>query len=458
MPPAIETLGVLALSAAITYPLLLLNIRWAPRLGLVDWPKARGMTQEQIPIIGYGMVLLALIVTSAACWLYGLSPWLALTGAVMAMMGHLDDRKPLPALEKLFWQALSVLVIVFFDPNVHAAMGEKYGIWGMLLAVFFIVTLINAINFIDGIDGLAGCVLAIGYGGAILFSHNLPSFSQYVFISSAILGMLIPFLYLNIVKRKGFLGNVGSYFFGYVVAVIHLSVPINSYDPFARISLNALCFLVPIADVVTVVTSRLFSVRSPFQGDRGHLHHRLVQTSLPLRFVLLNFALIGVGGLIIAGIINTRPSFVHSRIAAIICFTYVAVISLLIGMIEKASKRRIQNYFLRLDSGEPVHFLRFRLKFSSDRVVTPIVLRRLEARIAAEIRVTDVCFAQAPDELYVILYALSEPIRNILGRLEPVFHREGMEATVVLDQGEFLKMSYPDGQNRPRLVRNSNAS
>lgn len=441
------------LAAAVAFPLLVFNIRLAPRLGLVDWPKARGMTQDQIPIIGYGMVLFTLAVMAVACAFYGLSPWLLLTASVMAFMGHLDDRKPLPAVEKLFWQALCVLVIVFFDPFVHAAMVEKYGTWGVALSVCFIVALVNAINFIDGIDGLAGCVLLLGYVGAIMFGFDIPSFSQYLMVSAAVLGVLVPFLFFNIVKRRGFLGNVGSYFFGYVCAVIHLSIPMETFDGLARVSLNCLCFLVPIADAVTVVTTRLLSIRSPFQGDRGHLHHRLVQTSIPLRFVLLNFFLIGLGGVGIAAIIDTRPAYVHSRIAVVICFTYVAVISLLIGMIEKASKRRIQNYFMRLDSNEPVHFLRYKLHARNDKPISKVLLRRLEARISAEIRVTDVCFARHPDEIYIVLYALSEPIRNIMGRLEPVFHKEGLEGTIVLDHGEYLKMSYPADQQRPRLIK-----
>src|SRR5438309_630568 len=95
---SIETLGYILLGSAVATPLLLLNVRLAPILGLIDWPKARGVTEEQIPIVGHSLVLISIAVLFACVNLYNLSPWMLTTSIVMAVMGHFDDRRPLSAL------------------------------------------------------------------------------------------------------------------------------------------------------------------------------------------------------------------------------------------------------------------------------------------------------------------------------------------------------------------------
>lgn len=444
----IEAIAFALVGAVVAAPFLWLNLRFASRLSLIDWPKARGISQQEVPIIGYALVTLTLGLLIGSAFFEFISPWVVVTSAIIALVGHLDDRHPLPPIEKLVLQFLCVIIVVFCDPNIQTAIGDKYGIWGDLIAIFFIVGLVNAINFIDGIDGLAGTVLVVGSLGCVLLSQGNPGSYPYFVISSLILGMMVPFLYLNVSKKRGFLGNVGSYFFGYLLAVMHLSVPLNSIDPIAAFSISALCFLIPIADSVTVVTTRLLSVRSPFQGDKGHLHHRLVQSSLPLRYVLLNFSLIGLAGVVIAYFFNTKTAMHHSRLPLVICFAYIGIISLLIGMIEKASKKRLQGYFMRFDEGSPVYFLKYRLRAKNGESLSNVVLKRLEAKISTEIRVNDVCFAKAPDELFVILSALEEPIAGVSQRIKPILDQEDLEATLLTDRGEYLKLSY---QNQTTL-------
>ena len=70
----------------------------------------------------------------------------------------------------------------------------------------------------------------------------------------------MPFLIFNVFYRKGFLGNVGSYFFSYVLAVIHLSLPINAAGPVSRLSLSGLCFLIPVADAIMVLLARALTL------------------------------------------------------------------------------------------------------------------------------------------------------------------------------------------------------
>jgi UDP-GlcNAc:undecaprenyl-phosphate/decaprenyl-phosphate GlcNAc-1-phosphate transferase len=440
---ALEILCYIILGSALAVPLLLLNIRLAPVLGLIDWPKARGVTEEQIPIVGHSLVLISVGVLFICVNLYNLSPWMLTTAIVMAVMGHFDDRRPLSALDKIFFQSVCAGTVILLDPTVNQTMVHQYGNWGAFWAFFFIVGLINAINFIDGIDGLAGLVLLMGAAGFMLFSHGLPLFYPYFLYACLLIGMMFPFLYFNVVKRKGFLGNVGSYFFSYLLAMMHLSIPLQSPGPISRLALSGLCFLIPVADCAMVILSRSLTLRSPFQADKGHLHHRLVQTSLPLRYILLNFGVIELAGILAAFEINRSGGGSHFVLPILIFCSYLGVSGILILMAEKASKRRMRQYFQRLDSGQPIYFLKYKISHLNGGQVSHHTLRRLEARVSAEIRITDLCFAEKPDTLFVTLSTAAEPLRGISARLDNIFQAEKVQTTLVIDQGEFVKVSHP---------------
>lgn len=445
--------GYIGLGIALAIPLLLLNVKVAGKLGLIDWPKARGVSDEQIPIVGSSLVLISLAVLFALTKYYELKPWLLLTGVFMAGMGFLDDRKPIPAVDKMFFQVCSAAIVVFLDPSIKNAMIVQYGYLGAVVAFFAIVYLVNAINFIDGIDGLAGLVLIMGAGGLIAFSGGKAANYPYTVYAAVLIGTLIPFLFVNIKWRRGFLGNVGSYFFSHVLAVMHFSIPLEAPNVSSRFALTALCFLIPVADSTMVICSRLFTFRSPFQPDKGHLHHRLVQTSIPLKWILLNFGLIETSGLTMAFLITRSTAVGDSYLSAASALSLVGITAVLILLSEKASKRRVQHYLERLDNNLPIYYFKYDVRNEDGSAMTTSKLLRLEARVAAEIRVTDVCFARKPSELYVCLSTVAEPLKGISARIDHVFQREKVQASLVIDHGQIVRVS--EGKEKvftPRLA------
>jgi len=433
--------GYISLGIAIAIPLLLLNVKVAGKLGLIDWPKARGISDEQIPIVGASLVLISLGVLFTLTQYYQMQPWLLLTGGFMAGMGLLDDRKPIPAIDKMFFQVCCAAAVVFLDPNIKAAMITKYGYMGAVVTFFAIVYLVNAINFIDGIDGLAGLVLIMGASGLIAFSRGTQESYPYLLYSAILIGTLIPFLFVNIKLRKGFLGNVGSYFFSHVLAVMHFSIPLEASSVTARFSLTALCFLIPVADSSMVIMSRLLTFRSPFQPDKGHLHHRLVQTSIPLKWILLNFGLIEVSGLTLAYLITRSSAVSDLYLPVFTCLSLSGITAVLILLSEKASKRRVQHYLERLDNNLPIYYFKYEVKNEDGSPMTISKLLRLEARVSSEIRVTDVCFLRKPNELYVCLSTVAEPLKGISARIDTVFQREKVQASLVIDHGQIIRVS-----------------
>lgn len=441
---------ILTLGLSVALPLLLLNVKIAPRLGLVDWPKARGLAETPVPIMGHSLVLLSLGYLGILAYLGKVSGFVVASTFLIAMMGYFDDLKSRSPLDKMLVQLFSVVSVVLFDPALQASISKVYGPWGTFWAIFFILGLMNAINFIDGIDGLAGTVLFFGGAGLFVYSQSDASLKPITIYSALLMGMLIPFLYLNIVHRKGFLGNVGSYTLSYILAVHHLSVPIESGNIISRLALPGLCFLVPIADAAMVLVYRLGARRSPFQADKGHLHHRLMQASLPLRYILLVLGAIEAMGVIVGYLVSQSSSTQSPWLAAALCFSNSVMVGMLIFLVEKTSKNRVQAYFSHLDKGDSVYFLKYKISHKDGKPVSAHVLNRLEARINAEIRVTDLCFIQEPDTLFVTLRNISEPFKGFSARLERIFDQERVHSVMSIEQGEFIKVANPSLASRKR--------
>ena len=439
--PIFEFVLITLASILCSYPLLLINNRLAPRLGLIDWPKARGLTEHQIPIIGHSIVLVSIAYLSIAKLFFPISGWFLSTAVVIAIMGMLDDRQPLPAIDKMFVQTVFIVCLVLFDPNLRNGISDQFGPGATFLAIFFILGLMNAVNFIDGIDGLAGMVLMLGGIGYSIIAHsNNDGLSAFTIYAPILVGSLVPFLYLNIVKRQGFLGNVGSYFFSFVLAYMHLSLPMEAHDSVSRMSISGLFFLVPISDAAMVLLSRLTTRRSPFQADKGHLHHRLIQTSLPLRYILITFAIIDIAGLVTGYALIRSGAMRKSVFPIVTLLSHVCVVGYMIVFVEKATKRRVQSFFEHLDLGHSLYFLKYKISLENGSKPPQYLLNRIASRINTEIRVTDVCYIEEPDVLFVGLKLHNETLRSITVRLEAVFNSEKLRVNLEVEKGEFVKV------------------
>lgn len=420
-------------------PLLYFNVRYSRTLGLIDWPKARGMAEDYVPIVGPSLILIALVTLSVLMAYFNISPWVVTSAAIIAIMGFFDDRRPLPVLDKLFFQTVCAFAVVYLDPQISASLSAQYGSIGLVLGAVFVIAIMNAVNFVDGIDGLAGTVLFTSFAVIPFVGAGFSSAYPYGVLACVIMGALVPFLYLNVKLRKGFLGNIGSYFFAFIAAVAHLSVPYEAGGPISRLSLSALCFLVPLADAVTVVTVRVLSGRSPFKPDKGHLHHRMVQTNIPLRYILSVLAMIQLLGASSSLFLAQSSVINQAHLPTMVFGCYALITSTLILLLEKASRIRVQAYFQRLDSGDPIYYLKYRVDRTDKVPVKMSELQRLEAKFAAEIRVTDICVAQEGNCLFIVLRTMAEPLKGISARLEAVIHSERAYEFHLVERGDFTK-------------------
>ncbi len=212
---------------------------------------------------------------------------------ILFFLGVKDDILVLSPKKKMFVQvAVSALVVILADLRIENLFGifginEVPYIMSLPLTVFVFIALINAINLIDGIDGLAGGIGMIA-GGMFGLWFFLNGHFAMACLAASMSGSLFGFLRFNYSKTsKIFMGDTGSLIIGFLLSLFALKfIQLNieyRFNPNASFSapiLAIVVLIVPIFDTLRVFIVRLKDKKSPFIGDRNHLHHILIDSGL----------------------------------------------------------------------------------------------------------------------------------------------------------------------------------
>src|SRR5262245_155650 len=260
---------------------------FAGRLQFVDIPRERHA--HEIPIAKVGGIAFA-FATFAAILLWGPEDRLILSsllgGLVIVLFGVWDDRIGLNPSTKFIGQALAAGIVIGLAGvrfNTLPFMGgSPLAIWiAIPLTLLVIVGMTNAVNLADGLDGLAGGLSLLSFAGIAYLAYQAGD-QMLVVLMVAVLGSLLGFLRFNTYPARVFMGDAGSQFLGHYLAVAALIL----IDP-ARAPYSPLIILVfwgvPLLDTLGVMGQRLAEGRSPFVGDRNHIHHKLLAIGLTHR-------------------------------------------------------------------------------------------------------------------------------------------------------------------------------
>jgi UDP-GlcNAc:undecaprenyl-phosphate GlcNAc-1-phosphate transferase len=151
-----------------------------------------------------------------------------------------------------------------------------------LVTVLWIVTITNAMNFLDNMDGLCA---GVGFVCALLFGFMAGVQDQYFVcvLSLALAGALLGFLPFNFKPASIFLGDGGSHFVGYLLAVLPiLGTFYHEGTPtLLPVLIPLLVLAVPLFDLMMVMWIRLRKGQPVHVGDANHISHRLVRLGLP---------------------------------------------------------------------------------------------------------------------------------------------------------------------------------
>lgn len=214
-------------------------------------------------------------------------------GTMMLVMGIVDDIYQLPALPKLILQIGAAVVLIFFGVTVKSVtipfiVGDgSVGIQfiGIPLTLLWVVGITNAINLIDGLDGLACGISMIStltlFGVSIISGRTMA-----VFLTAILAGACVGFLPFNFNPAKVFIGDTGSQFLGFMLAAISIQGAIKSAAAVA-VAVPVLAIGLPIYDTLFAIIRRKLNKRPIMEADRGHLHHRLLDSGLSQKQVVL---------------------------------------------------------------------------------------------------------------------------------------------------------------------------
>jgi UDP-GlcNAc:undecaprenyl-phosphate GlcNAc-1-phosphate transferase len=225
--------------------------------------------------------------------------------AAIHFVGLADDFKNLRALFKLAWQIAVSMAMIMLGYRFRSLPLP----WGILdlgwfsypLTLVWIVGIMNAVNMIDGMDGMAGgisIIAAFSFGVAYLgLGLRWPATA-----SLALVGAISGFLVFNFPKAKIFMGDSGSLFLGFLLAILpllHKSV----FPKEAGILSAITVLLIPIYDVFAAILRRRRRGQSIMMADREHLHHKLMDLGFETRQILaiVYAACMGLGGIAILG-------------------------------------------------------------------------------------------------------------------------------------------------------------
>ena len=267
-------------------------------------PKLGGIPLSLALLVAWGLVFL-LFPTK-------LTDQKLLTGIILGSLvvlvgGLVDDRFDLPPLVQTAVHLIGTLIAIRFDvfievftsPTVLLPFWELppfswlvslqgAQVWmirplAITFTFFWVLGMINAVNWLDGLDGLAsgvGTIAAFVFAWHSFSWENLTIAAFPLALGAALLG----FLLFNFAPAKIYLGSAGAYLLGFQLATLSIVSP-------AKIMTALLVLALPILDVAWRIFDRARQGRSPFRGDRGHLHYMLVDNGLPVRPIVLGYYL-----------------------------------------------------------------------------------------------------------------------------------------------------------------------
>lgn len=205
--------------------------------------------------------------------------------------GLIDDVLELGAIPQFVVQimagGIAIAFLIFIEEVNNPLTGQplSWPWWFTVgITLFWMGLMMNTVNFLDGLDGLAGGVSLIA--GLVLFIHSAfrlePAQQSVSLLPLALVGASLGFLMYNFHPAKVFMGSSGSYVLGYTIGAL-------SIIGGAKMATILLVMGLPLFDVIWLIISRTSQGRNPMQGDRGHLHFRLLDLGLSQRQIVLAY-------------------------------------------------------------------------------------------------------------------------------------------------------------------------
>ncbi|AZS17611.1 undecaprenyl/decaprenyl-phosphate alpha-N-acetylglucosaminyl 1-phosphate transferase [Paenibacillus motobuensis] len=338
--------------------------KFAFKVGAVDVPNARKVHTKIMPRLGgLGIYLSFIVAFLIIVWFVPESfsvremnfiKAFLVGGTITVLLGALDDRFDLPAKLKFVVQIATACIVVFgFDvrlefANIPFHTYASVESWiAIPFTILWIVGVTNAINLIDGLDGLAAGVSGIAIATIAVMAFIMGN-EVVGLMSLLLLGSILGFLHFNFHPAKIFMGDSGSLFLGFCLALLSLL----GFKQVAIVSFLTPIILigVPLSDTMFAIIRRWMQKKPIFSPDKGHLHHCLRELGFSHRQTVLIIygiaAFFGVLAVIQSSAAMYNANWVTFVVICVMVF-FLQIGAEVIGLIGK-TKRPLLNFLARL--------------------------------------------------------------------------------------------------------------
>lgn len=266
----------------------------------VDKPNKRRLNQVPMPTQG-GLAIFATFMIGFMLFAdmnYQMISIL-MGGFILILTGLIDGINPIKASHKMLAQIAAASIVVLYGKiflSDISFLGLAFTIpspWNYIVSIIFIVGIINAINLIDGLDGLCGGVSSIYFGTIAIIAFILNKLGGLdVILALIMLGSTLGFLFHNFPPASIYLGDTGSMFLGYMIAVISLLG--FKVTTLTSLVIPLVILAIPIFDTLLAIFRRLLKGESIGKPDKEHFHHQLLKMKFSPRTTILIIYIVNI--------------------------------------------------------------------------------------------------------------------------------------------------------------------
>lgn len=275
----------------------------AVAVDLVDKPGGRKTHRGEIPVVG-GLAMFVGCVFGVGLLPANqmISAPLLSAAALVVLVGLLDDRFEISPVARLTAHLVAALLVLATSSDLSiTSLGHPFGaslveftdLSGAAFTCVAIVGAINAFNMLDGMDGLAG-TMAFNALIALSVLSSLTGDGMVGSVSIVLCGAVAAFLIFNIPAKfnrrfRCFMGDAGSTLLGFMLACLCISAS-QGIGPKISPTTTLWIVAIPLYELLWTTMRRILKGRSPFQPDRAHFHHNLLDAGFGVRgafFVLI---------------------------------------------------------------------------------------------------------------------------------------------------------------------------
>jgi UDP-GlcNAc:undecaprenyl-phosphate GlcNAc-1-phosphate transferase len=294
-----EFVFILPISFIVTFAAVPMAQQLARALGAIDVPRGPLQIHDRpIPRLGGLAIFCGFLTAILGVIFFGGSLSTGerflvlpiLLGAMMMLgLGAIDDIRGVQPRHRFYVQVPAAVLLIIFGIVVNIPFLLPLG---MILTIFYVIGACNSLNLLDGIDGLAAgttAIAALAFGTLFLIRHDTLG----IILSAAMVGSVLGFLWYNLSPASIFMGDSGSLFLGFMLAVLAIR-SLQSADGLLAHLVPVAILGVPIFDTGLTVLRRIINHKPLLPGDRAHSYDKLMAAGLKSRQTVLVMYAMGV--------------------------------------------------------------------------------------------------------------------------------------------------------------------